>query len=238
VGSTAAADGKVKQAGDKEISYDGDKLLVMIGFYITPVTATSSRVIFRSQALVAMSGIKGWIAQNIPAWFNHIFVRSTILDGDMVFLNRQSMELMHGELTWKDYFMPAPADLTMLELWRHFDKYSPNGINFYPHEVENEALPQEQLLDRYEQHVKNCKYCSGALRSVRAAMWAALGVAVVGMVAVFATSVTCVVVSGTKCWQVGLGGLIVSGIALKLWQFLKGLELKFMFEPYIHQDKN
>jgi hypothetical protein len=61
---------------------------------------------------------------------------------------------------------------------------------------------------------------------------------VVGMVTVFATSVTCVVVGGTKGWQVGLGGFIVSGIALKLRQFLKGLEVKFMFEPYIHQDKN
>jgi hypothetical protein len=237
-GSTAADDGKQKQVGDTEVSYDGDKLLVTNAFYITPVTATSSRVIFQTQVGVAMGGIKGWMARNIPLWFTHVFSQSTILDGDMVFLNRQSMELMHGELTCRDYFMPAPADVPILELWRHFDKYSPNGINYYPHEVENEALPQEKLLDRYEQHVKNCKYCSGALRSVRTAMWAALGVAVVGLVTVFATSVTCAVVGGTNGWQVGLGGCMVSGVAFKLWQFLKGLELKFMFEPYIHQEKN
>jgi hypothetical protein len=136
--------------GDTDASYDGDRLGVTIAFYITPVTATSSRLFFRSQASVSMGGIKGWMVRNIPTWFTHIFLRSTILDGDMVFLNRQSMKLMHGEVTWKDDFMPAPTDVPILELWRHFDKYSPNGINYCPHKVETDVLAHEKILERYE----------------------------------------------------------------------------------------
>jgi pheophorbide a oxygenase len=235
----SAPNGGNLKPGDTEESYDGDKLLVNVAFFTVPVTATSSRVFFRSESYSApMPGIQGWIAKNTPQWIFHTFIQSAILDGDMVFLNRQSMQMMHGQLTWKDYFMPAPADMATRELWGHFNKYSPKGINYYPHEVENDVLPQEQLLDRYEQHVKNCNFCSAALRNVRRGMRAALAVVAVASATSFVTVVGWFVTGVTGGWQVGVGGAIVAAVAFKLWRFMKGVEKKFLFEPYVHQDKN
>jgi pheophorbide a oxygenase len=220
------------------MSFEGDKLRFNNPVFMTPVTATSSRVIARGETFVQPAGLAGSIFSNLPIWLIHTFIQGPLVDGDMVFLHRQSMKLLRGELTWKDFFMPAQADMATRELWHHFNKYSPNGINYYPHQVENDFLPPEQLLDRYEQHVKNCTYCRGALQGVRRVMWAALGVAVVGIVTAVVVAASCAVRGVTGGWQVGLGGVAVSFVALKLWQVTKGLEKKFMFEPYIHQDKN
>jgi pheophorbide a oxygenase len=196
-------------------------------------------VFFRNEAYVPPTvTLTGRIFRKFPTWCSHIFFQSSILDGDMVFLNRQSMKLMHGRHTWKDYFMPAPADMATRELWRHFNKYSPEGINYYPHEVDNDVLPPEQLLDRYEQHVKNCKHCRGALQGVRRAMWATLGVTLSAIVTAVVAVASCVVRGVTGGWQVGLWGVLVTALAFKLWLFMKRLEKRFLFEPYIHQDKN
>jgi pheophorbide a oxygenase len=235
----SAPDGGNGKPGDTAESYDSDKLLMNIAFFTVPVTATSSRVFFRSESYSPpIPGIKGWMVRNTPQWISHMFLQSAILDGDMVFLNRQSMQMLHGQLTWKDYFMPAPADMATIELWRQFNKYSPNGINYYPHEVENDVLPQEQLLDRYEQHVKNCNYCSVALQNLRRGMWVALTVAALASAASFVTAVGCLVTGMTGGWQVGVGGAIIAAVAFQLWRFMKGVEKKFLFEPYVHQDKN
>jgi pheophorbide a oxygenase len=220
------------------MSFEGDRLLLNVAIFMTPVTATSCRGLFRNETYVPARSWTGRILRNLPKWGFHVLFDSTILDGDMVFLHRQSMKLMHGRHTWKDYFMPAPADMGTRELWRHFDTYSPEGINYYPHEVDSKVLPPEQVLDRYEQHVKNCKYCRGALQNVRRAMWASLSVAVSAIATAVVAVVACEVRGATGGWQVGLGGVMVAAVAFKVWQFMKGFEKKFMFEPYIHQDKN
>jgi hypothetical protein len=76
-----------------------------------------------------------------------------------------------------------------------------------------------QNRERYEQHVKNCKYCSGAMRTLRTAMWAAIGVAAVGIVTALVAAATCVVVSGTRGWQVGLGGFILRQLLSRCGSF-------------------
>ena len=109
---------------DGKLAYEDDKLVFNLPFYVTPVTKTSSRVIFRVETYTKPpGGLRGAIFKRLPLWINHIFMQSVIFDGDMVFLNRQSMQLMQGEIEPKDYFMPAPADMATRELYRHYNTY-------------------------------------------------------------------------------------------------------------------
>ena len=93
---------KTNGSEDTEHSFEDDKLVINLPFYVTPVTATSSRVIFRTEFYITPPrGLRGLIFRNLPTWFNHIFTQSVIFDGDMVFLNRQSCLL---------YTSPSPRD--------------------------------------------------------------------------------------------------------------------------------
>lgn len=224
-------------------SLEADKLMFNLRFFIAPVTEVSSRLIFRGESYSSMQpGLKSRLmklAQSLtPGWVFHALTQSTIIDGDMVFLNRQSMQLMHGHITSKDYFMPAASDLCTRELWRHFNTYSKEGINFYPHACETGVIPQEKVLDRYNQHVKDCLHCSAGLAGVRTVMWVAVVVATGALLATGVVAGSCVVNGAFKGWPVGLGAAVVAATALKLVQWMKALEKKFLFEPYIHQDKN
>lgn len=229
-------DGEAPKPGDTVTTHEEDKLAMNIPFYITPATATSSLLIFRAE-YAEKSGARAWVLTNFPTWFMHTFTQSVIVDGDMVFLNRQSMQLMHGEITPKDFFTPSATDLGTQEMWRHYNTYSTKGINYFPHTVARDVLPQEQLLDRHEQHVKDCKHCTAALIGIQRGMWVAIAVAAGTAVATGVALAACVK-SGSGGLKVTLVGAVVGFVAVKVFQMLKGLEQKFMYESYVHQDKN
>ena len=238
--SCRGADEEGQHPGEVETCFE-DKLAFSLCVYITPVSKIESLLCFRVENYTAQqNSFAAKAFKNLPTWFFHMFSQSNILDGDMVFLNRQSLQLLNGKINPKDYWMPAPADLGTREMWRHFHKYSPDGINYYPHEVDTTLLPPDQLLDRYEQHVKDCKYCSGALANLRKLIWLTVPL----MLACMTTSAFAVgssVLEGAASQGkviLGVGGVVMGLLMLKARQFMKGLEKKFMFEPYIHQDKN
>lgn len=144
----------------------------------------------------------------------------------MVFLNRLSSE----KIAPKDYWMPAPADLAKREMWRHFHKYSVQGINYYPHDVDTTLLPLTQLLDRYEQHVKDC---SGALANLRRLLQLTVSV-MMASVGAEAFALAFSVLAGTAAKGkviLGVGGVVMGLLTLKAQQVLQNLAREFMFEP-------
>lgn len=143
------------EAGEEQAegakSFDEDLLIFNVLFYLAPVNEVSCRLIFRSEgyrkrnttlkanmlkSIVSLSSTRKWIL--------HALTQSTIIDGDMVLLNRQSMQLMYGDITSKEYFMPAASDVCTREPSRHFNTYSKKSIKICPHTVVSDVLPPEQ----------------------------------------------------------------------------------------------
>lgn len=209
----------------------GGTCRISLVFYPSPVTANSSRLIYRIQ----VAGVPEKMAKTLksqPVWKDHIFSRSAILDGDMMFLNRQSSQIINGQLSFKDYFTPAACDMGVRELWKHLSKHSRDGVNYYPHVADTNPKAREVALDRYSQHVESCVHCTRALERVRGGIAAAAAVGFAGLL----SALVCVVRGGWWGAPVAcLAGVVAAAVA---WQKLKSLEKKFTYEPYIHQEKN
>lgn len=217
-----------------------DELAFNLPFYCTPETANSSQLIFRSE--MHRKGVPKLVLTMLkmtPHWLNHITSPGKILDGDMMFLNRQSTQILNGELTpGSDYFMPAPCDKGTHELWRFMNTHCTNGINYYPHVVEAVPKPAEEVLDRYTQHVKSCKFCKRAHDNIKLGMVVALAVAVAAGVMGFVGGVTALTAQARWGWKPQGACWLVAGVALWTYQKLQWLEKQFGFEPYIHAEKN
>jgi pheophorbide a oxygenase len=99
-------------------------------------------------------------------------------------------------------------------------------------QVSKEVLPPEQVLDRYNQHVKNCPKCRGALRNIQRGIVAA---AVAGSVAVISGVA---MIASSEAWQAVLAWVGVALVSLGAWAKLKALEQKFFYQPYVHADKD
>jgi hypothetical protein len=118
-----------------------------VHFFTSPVSAHSSRIIFRDEYYRKLPKIFLMTRTLTPVWHAHIFLQNEILDGDAVFLNRQSAKLLSQEVRAADYCMPAPADLCTRELYRWLRMHCKHGINYYPHEVLEPNLHSVWILD-------------------------------------------------------------------------------------------
>jgi Pheophorbide a oxygenase len=134
-------------------------------FYTIPVTATTSRLITRAELYRIPAGLKRFIEAQ-PVWMRQCFMLSEILDGDMLFLHRQSLKIHNKKLSPKEYFTPAACDMGVTELWKFLRKHSKGGINYYPHVADTAEKPPEEVLDRFTQHVKNCSHCQKAFKQI------------------------------------------------------------------------
>jgi hypothetical protein len=221
---------------EREPSLEGDRLRFNLPFYCTPETANSSQLIFRSelyQPREKVSKMLMFIVNATPKWLGHIAGPAKILDGDMKFLNRQSTQILNGELTpGFDYFMPAACDKGTHQLWSFMRKYSPGGINYYPHVAEAKPKTSEECLDRLSQHTLHCKYCMGAYENTKRGMVAAVATGIVAALA------ACTTFAAGFEWKVVGSCTLVAALALWVWHKLRDLKKEFTYRPYIHAEKH
>jgi len=178
----------------------------------------------------------------VPSWMDHILFRHPVLDGDNVYLlcleHDVAEQQAAGRGGWrKYYFMPTAAD-TLVAMFRNWMDKTGKGGPFGPlHNAKGYGpliTDHRVLLNRFEQHTKHCKACSGALvwveraRAVAGALSAlGIGAAVATWMQIAGASFGAVVRSVAPSALVGLGfGLV--------WYWLSRTRQAFYFVDYDH----
>jgi len=128
-----------------------------------------------------------WLIARTPTWKDHQ-TRNKVFDSDAFLLYLQEMELAQGTKDgWKEkFFMPTSLDALVTGFRTWVDKFTNGG----PYGLAGDtgksagaaaaAYTKREVMDRYEQHTKHCKACSGALRNTKILQVAALVACVVG----------------------------------------------------------
>lgn len=106
-------------------------------------------------------------------WVRHVVVLDKVIDGDAVLLHGQDKKLRAVGTQFvhsRNYFKPTSADLLVTAFRNWFENEGNYGIDYGGHKALHEGMvevPKEQLLDRYELHIKHCKVCSQALVTIQ-----------------------------------------------------------------------
>lgn len=186
-------------------------------------------------------------------------VSHQIFDGDGIFLNKQGDRMNRQNLSYKDYCTPTSSDLLVLAYRRYLErairKTEESGQTLASSAVSGEFYydnnNREKLLDRYESHTKYCSVCSKDLEHSRrwlkrwdraqVALLGAAGSSVTIMTASTIVSLLGFSVPGLLISSSGIASLSAS-LAVKAAGMKKiGLESRiqqFLFEDYVHADKN
>eukprot|EP00803_Ostreobium_quekettii_P009766 evm.model.scf_320.2 EVM.evm.TU.scf_320.2 scf_320:18142-20710(-) len=204
-------------------------------FYCTPTLPGQCRLLYqvfrrRDMGTVASKPRKIARAINLgqpPTWFYHM-ENNAVADGDIRLIHNQGHVLEQIRRSGgpakplQVFYMPTGADRPVFDLvdWYHDPKKGgggPRGPDGELMTIGQEETREEVLLDRYEQHTRHCRACSGALRNVELAMPVAQG-AIAALSAVFLSLVLqaksrAAVLS--KGWPL-IVGAVVCGIVLKL----------------------
>ncbi|KAG2437791.1 hypothetical protein HXX76_005411 [Chlamydomonas incerta] len=168
-------------------------------------------------------------------WFDHITRRHPILDGDTYMLHVQERLLMEKNNDWRGaYYMPAPADGSVVAARRWFDEHGGAVPTCEPGVQLPPQMSKEAVLERYHQHTKQCKDCSQALRNVEAATWLAAAAGVLAALVLVARAVAGLPLLAPESGMAALGGAVCSGLVAAL----RALREQFIFVDYVHQDKN
>lgn len=215
------------------ISFGENKQLGLITYCI-PVSPGKSRLVaqFARNFAKGTNGI-------IPRWWNHVKVRNSVLDGDLIFLHQQERFLQEKQRSesWKTaYKLPTSADRLIIECRNWFDKYSNGKLPWSEVGITDPQMPpmndnREELLDRYRQHTQHCSSCRGALRNIQRLEVFLLGYFAV---AVAAEAGMPMGMRSPFSFILVISALLGLGVyaGLKFW-----LEPKFYFVDYVRADK-
>ena len=214
------------------IRFGGDRQVGLVT-YCLPVAPGKSRIVAQFPRNFAQR-LHHWT----PRWWNHIAVRNSVLDGDMVLLHLQERDLQQKAKSdppehWTSlYKLPTSADRLVIEFRRWWDRYGQEALpwNLYT-DSPLPTLDRQHLLDRYHQHTRLCSSCRQALTRIQQ-----LQIALVGYF-VIALSIAALLPDSAR-FAVGLPLLGSALLGLGLYGGLKyGLEPKFYFVDYIHADR-
>ena len=181
-------------------------------------------------------------AQNIqkitPRWWEHLKVRNSVLDGDMIVLHQQEAFLQQKQEpnAWKTaYKLPASSDRLVIEFRKWFDKYCGGQLPWLQVGI---TAPMTQinedrkvLLDRYHQHTQHCESCREALKKIQKIQVILLIFSVTSLVSV-------AVFNDSWRGQWGIPLMLFGLLSLGIYSGLKWwLEPQFYFVDYVHADK-
>ena len=224
--------------------------------YCVPTTPGRSRLISFSHTNNPKLPALFKLIKNLPLWLDHTVFRHPVLDGDNVFLHFQEQFLVDkakkeeaaGTATgtaaasnaWrKSYFMPGRADALVASFKNWLDKAGGGGPFGPLHKAPNYpslVTDHRVLLNRYEQHTKNCTACKKALTWVERFRSFSAALAAVGMgaaVAAFVQGAPALGIKALATRAVASGGIVALLSAL-VWRWLNQLEQKFYFVDYDH----
>ncbi|GLC69204.1 hypothetical protein PLESTF_000801700 [Pleodorina starrii] len=169
-------------------------------------------------------------------WLDHVLLRHPVLDGDNYLLHVQERLLAQEHRgDWQaSYYMPAPADGSVVAFRRWFDKFGGAVPTCEPGTPLPPLITKRQLLDRYEQHTVNCRHCQKALRNVDVATGLA---AVAGLLAAAWLLARAMLGLPLLAPATGLG-LLAAAAAGAAVAGLRALRQQFIFVDYVHADRH
>lgn len=153
----------------KLLNEDSNSYIKALHIYCVPVSESNCRVLLQYE--FDETSIIYQIYQLLPIWLRH-YSTNIFFDSDTLLLAKQEENIrkqINGDKTKlnKDYQlnnqpfykMPASSDVPIIRLRRFLKPYMNSQITH--DKLEHES--REQILDRFEQHVKTCKHCKQAL---------------------------------------------------------------------------
>lgn len=206
----------------------GNNRQVGLVTYCIPVSPGKSRIVAQFPRNFAQQ-LHNWT----PRWWNHLFVRNSVLDGDMILLHYQERDLQQRSQTesWKTvYKLPTSADRLVIEFRRWIDHYCQGQLPWgeIDTSIQLPIRDRQQILDRYHQHTIICGSCRQALENVHRLQ--------MGLLAYFfvALSVAAVLPDRFRVW-ISLPLVLMALLGLGVYAGLKyWLEPKFYFVDYVH----
>lgn len=191
--------------------------------------------LFSSLIVVNAPRALKWLWRFSPRWMEHISI-NLILDGDAMLLQGQEKNLQDLKRdglggAWKKNYVLASGkwDTEVIKLREFLDMYGPSLPFRTPPSESRELLSREAVIDRYENHTKDCACCAPALRNIRR-----------GLVVTFIVAGLCVMISlfagvmlasvGTeylgriRLMRIGIAGMIGCLLALGLARVLSRYE--------------
>jgi phenylpropionate dioxygenase-like ring-hydroxylating dioxygenase large terminal subunit len=200
--------------------------------YCIPISPGKSRIVAHFTRDFAKT-----LHKFTPRWWDHIKVRNSVLDGDMILLHQQEFFLQHRQESWKTaYKLPTTADRLVIEFRHWFDKYCEgklpwDQVGLKVSDSVQICQDRKVMLDRDRQHTQHCASCRKALQNIQIIQKVLLGyfAVIVAVVAVMPDIIR--IKFGIPLIGVALVGLGVYSW-LKLW-----LEPKFYFVDYIHSER-
>ena len=200
--------------------------------YCLPVAPGKSRIVAQFPRNFAKQ-----LHRIVPRWWNHIAVRNSVLDGDMILLHAQEQNLQRQqqqESSWQTaYKLPASADRLVIEFRRWCDRYCPKPLPWGEIQpiLELPLHHRQQWLDRYHQHTQICSSCQTALKTIQRSQ--------IGLLAYFAVAVAVAAAmpDALRLW-VSLPLVLTALLGLAIYAVLKyWLEPKFYFVDYVHAER-
>lgn len=185
-----------------------------------------------SQAKPVPFKLMPFLEQQFP-WLGHIAFAGMVLDGDTYMIHLSERLLKGGDRggQWRQmYYMPSSVDVPVITLRRWLEEYGremPGACMPALKDIPCQ-LDKRVVLDRYEQHTKNCQVCMKALAGIDLLLALSKALSLVTSSA----AVALVVGQGLN-WAVGALGSVC---LLVLWAHhqLRRLRQMFLFVDYDH----
>jgi pheophorbide a oxygenase len=193
-----------------------------------------------------------------PVYFHQMSHK--IFDGDGIFLRMQGDRMQREGLTFRDYKTPTSADLLVNAFRRYVntaDKLTRKAGKASMADVASSTmaygdnLSREEMLDRYHSHTKNCKICSTALKKKETNKSRFKIAQSITNGGIGASSATLLMMLGLATSEVAVPtavlrvvasvflGSISASVGLSKLNTMNDKAIQqFMFEDYIHADKN
>ena len=151
---------------------DSDSYIKALHIYCIPISQQKCRVLLQYE--FDETSIIYQIYQQLPVWLRH-YLTNVFFDSDTLLLAKQEENIRNQFNSNKTklnnnyqldnhpfYKMPASSDIPITRLRRFIKPYMKSQIKH--NKLEHDS--REQILDRFEQHVKTCKHCKQALTNI------------------------------------------------------------------------
>jgi len=218
----------------------GDDNFTSFNIYCVPTKPGHSRIV----SYIATTRKFPWFVRlflQIPEFLSHTLTRNKVLDGDNVFLHNQEHYLRNQMVKNKKtldelFYLPNSSDLLLSSIRKRLSSLgSPydgvQGLGGFGLEIPPLITDHRVILNRFEQHTKNCRKCLQALRITNMLQWVAAG----GACLSFGCMLFMYLSQGTLR-AISLPGLFGSVFAL-VYKLLVDLKTQFYYVPYVHNEK-
>lgn len=148
-----------------QTDYPSNLFIDSLQIYCVPINNLKTRI-FMQQA--HKESIYKDIYNKIPHFVKHILTMN-FLDSDTFLLYSQQQHLLKTDSfnnSVKEYITPTSSDYSVIMFHKWLQKYSPFWL-FYIYNQTSSPLLRQDVLDRYQSHTKNCKYCNDALENIK-----------------------------------------------------------------------